>query len=605
MRRRVFSSLFIFLFLGLGYLYPQDIQVPKDFLSYYNSQRNFYRKANKLDSAIYFTEKMIPFLEQQDSIKGLAVTYHRISFYHHQLHNYKESFKNLNTSFNYYKISGDSINAAERLMSMAFDEKHLGDFTSAELLALDALQYIENTNEIEIISNIYSILSDVMKHRELYDEALSWNTKEIDLIANSSLPNENKNSLLRATHNDRALIYVNKRDYIKAIAEYEELLKDKASSEVKDNYGYSRFLNDPNDPEALPYMLIALKEREKSNNLSGLVANNVHLSKYYTKIDTSKSIKYAKVALDNAIYIKNPVAILECLDLIIDLKKTTDNTLTKEAILYKETKRNLDDIIKSNRSIYASTKYQNEQLRKEREELVATKALQEVEILTKTKRQQATTFIAIMAIVIGVSIYILQRQHSRRKLLSERYNTERKFSKRVHDELANEVYNIMADLETQKASPAIIDKLDKIYTRTRDISKEHNEIDLQSNYSEVLESMLSSLVPANTKLILKGFETINWQSFSKEKKIELYRSLQELMVNMKRHSEATLVSLVFSNSEKIVSIAYKDNGKGFPEKNTSLSGLRNVDFRIRAIKGTFTFDKESRPGFSAHIKIPT
>jgi len=552
----------MFLCLGLGHIYSQDIQLPKDSLSFLNSKRNCFRKEKQYDSAIFYTEKMIPFFKKKDSIKGLAVTYHRISYYHHQLHNYKESFENLNTSFNLYKTSGDSINAAQRLMSMAFDEIHLGDFTSAEVIAIDALPYIENTNKVSTISNIYSILSDVMKHKEIYDEALRWNSREIDLITNSNLSDQDKSSLLKATYNDRSLIYRSKGDYKKAISLYEELLKDNPSSEVKDNYGYARFLNDKNDTKALSYMLIALKERKESNNLPGLVANNVHLSEYYTKIDTTKAIKYAETGLKNAIYIKNPVAILECLDLIIDLKKTSKNSLTEEAILYKETKQNLDDIIKANRNIYASTKYQNDQLRREREELVNTQRLQEIEILKKTQDRQNAIYIAILSIVIGFSIYYLQRQRSKRRLLQDRYNTERKFSKRVHDELANEVYNIMSDLETQETSPTIIDKLDKIYKRTRDISKEYNEIDLQSNFSEVLESMLSSLVPSNTKLILKGYETINWQSFSKEKKIELYRSLQELMVNMKRHSNATLVSLSFIEAQKTLYIAYKDNGIG-------------------------------------------
>ncbi len=607
MRQRVFSSLFIFLFLGLGYLHSQETEITKDSLSFFNSKRNYFRKEKQYDSAIFYTEKMIPFLKQKDSIKGLAITYHRISYYHSQLHNYKESFKNLNTSFNYYKVSGDSINAAERLMSMAFDEKHLGDFTGSEIIALDALPYIENTNEVSIISNVYSILSDVMRHNELFDEALRWNSKEIDLIKNSSYPDLDKKQLLRPSYNDRALIAVSKGDYKKAISEYEDLLKDKPSASVRDNYGYARFLNNPSDTKALSLMLTSLKERKKTKDRSGLIASNVHLSEYYRKKDTIKAISYAATALENAIYINNPVAVLECLDIIIDLKKTTKSTLTEEAILYKETKQNLDDIIKANRNIYASTKYQNNQLRREREELVATKRLQEIEILKKTKDKQNAIYIAILSIVIGCSIYFLQRQRSKRRLLLERYNTERKFSKRVHDELANEVYNIMSDLETQNTSPAIVDKLDKIYKRTRDISKEYNEIDLESNYADVLESMLSSLVPSNTKLILKGYDTINWQTFSNEKKIELYRSLQELMVNMKRHSEATLVSLAFVKAKKALSISYKDNGKGFPKNTASLnlSGLNNVDFRIKAINGTFTFDKESRLGFSAHIKIPT
>ncbi|MCD8529424.1 MAG: hypothetical protein LRY25_01160 [Flavobacterium sp.] len=53
-----------------------------------------------------------------------------------------------------------------------------------------------------------------------------------------------------------------------------------------------------------------------------------------------------------------------------------------------------------------------------------------------------------------------------------------------------------------------------------------------------------------------------------EIKITLYRVLQELMVNMKKHSECTLVAIAFKNNPTTLEITYSDNGKGIQNQIT-------------------------------------
>ena len=81
--------------------------------------------------------------------------------------------------------------------------------------------------------------------------------------------------------------------------------------------------------------------------------------------------------------------------------------------------------------------------------------------------------------------------------------------------------------------------------------------------------------------------------------------IQELLVNMKKHSKCSLVVLTFKQSEKKLQIDYTDNGIGATiEQLNSKNGLQNIENRIQAIKGIITFDTKSEKGFKVHFMFP-
>jgi signal transduction histidine kinase len=76
------------------------------------------------------------------------------------------------------------------------------------------------------------------------------------------------------------------------------------------------------------------------------------------------------------------------------------------------------------------------------------------------------------------------------------------------------------------------------------------------------------------------------------------------MVNMKKHSQCNYVFIGFEVLEKYIQISYADNGIGFNKTIKHKNGLQNVENRIIAIKGTFTFDSELNKGVKAKIVFP-
>lgn len=176
--------------------------------------------------------------------------------------------------------------------------------------------------------------------------------------------------------------------------------------------------------------------------------------------------------------------------------------------------------------------------------------------------------------------------------------------------MANDVYHTMAFAKTQDLSinqnkEILLTNLDTIYSRTRNISKENSSIDTGPLFVSNLKEMVSAFNTNTVNVLINGIDTINWATLESNKKITVYRVLQELLVNMKKHSQCSLVVLTFKKNEKKLHIDYSDNGIGatFDEKK-SKNGQLNVENRIQAIKGTLTFDTKSNKGFKVSLQLP-
>ena len=167
----------------------------------------------------------------------------------------------------------------------------------------------------------------------------------------------------------------------------------------------------------------------------------------------------------------------------------------------------------------------------------------------------------------------------------------------------------MAFVENKNLSLAenrehLLNHLDTIYSRTRDISKENCTITTDENYIVLLKEMISGFSTSNINIILNDLDNISWNEINKLKKITIYRVIQELLVNMRKHSEASLVGINFKATDKSIVINYTDNGKGIDtEKIIFKNGLSNVESRIVKLKGNIDISTNPDLGFKAFIKI--
>lgn len=109
----------------------------------------------------------------------------------------------------------------------------------------------------------------------------------------------------------------------------------------------------------------------------------------------------------------------------------------------------------------------------------------------------------------------------------------------------------------------------------------------------------------STNIIINNLDDVNWAILTDEHKINVFRVLQELLVNMKKHSHCRLAVLSFTSSKKTITIAYTDDGLGVNPGNTgTTNGLQNMENRLKALKGTIIFESEQSKGFKAQISFP-
>ena len=342
-------------------------------------------------------------------------------------------------------------------------------------------------------------------------------------------------------------------------------------------------------------MLEALQLRRKDNDIEGMFASMVHLSQFYKSQSNLDRAKHWSEQLKTiADSLNSPDMQLEAMQLLFETKPD----LSREQFL---TYKNLRDSIETTQSEYAfrfakiTYDYEEERQKAQKLEIASQKS---------DYQRKNAIIVAISVFVLSFLLFLMQRQRAKRKQLEERYVTESKISKRVHDVIANDMFSIRAELAIQKTKESTLNKLDDLYERTRDISKEYSPVNTGSNYFQTLSDMLRGMLSQDVKLIFRGSENIRWSQVSHNVKLALYRSLQELMINMKKHSNATAVVIAFAKAQNKVIIDYKDNGTTESEYIKKGSGLQNVESRISDLKGSFTFEINKDIGCEASIEIP-
>lgn len=218
--------------------------------------------------------------------------------------------------------------------------------------------------------------------------------------------------------------------------------------------------------------------------------------------------------------------------------------------------------------------------------------------------------VIFMAILI-ISLFSLFKDKLKKEKIMSGYETETKLAKKVHDEIANEIYNILCyvsvkDLNTPEYKEKLLSDLDFIYNKSRNLSREINNIDTGNGYKKQLKLMLNEYQTPEVNIIIKDIDSIKWIKVCESKKIAAYRALQELMTNMRKHSNASIVVIQFKHKGNRISISYSDNGKGLTNNpNSTKNGLLNVENRMVSINGKVIFEPKPGKGLSLTLSYPS
>lgn len=518
----------------------------------------------------------------------------------------KKDFNNAFYYFNKSKIAfetiKDSTNIAYNLIQMASIQQINGDYYGSKETLTDALPYIKKDNNYLAAANNFFGIAD--KELSNYNDAIFYYNEAI---------NDSKDLLSKqAPLNNIAVIYIQQKKYDKAINVLESILNKKSESlseskaRVVDNLGFAYFKKGMAE-KGFALMNEGVKMRNLINDSYGGIESNLHLAEYYAKIDSQKSNRYANTAYQTATKFNSIDERLKALSFLISNDFTSKNVQYAQKYIFLN-----DSIIKIRNNFknkFAKIKYDSKKEKYENQKLRLEKA-ENLLYVQKAKYQKIVFVIGILFLMVLI-LFIIRyyRNKNRIEKIKASYTTEIRIAKKLHDELANDVFHTMSFAETKdlmlpENKEQLLVNLDGIYNRTRNISGENSDIDTGDKFEVNLKAMLSNYAGDAINIIVKDNHDINWLKIQSEKKIAVYRVLQELMVNMKKHSQCNYVIIGFDALEKYIQISYADNGIGFNKTVNHKNGLQNMENRIIAIKGTFTFDSELNKGVKAKILFP-
>ena len=186
-------------------------------------------------------------------------------------------------------------------------------------------------------------------------------------------------------------------------------------------------------------------------------------------------------------------------------------------------------------------------------------------------------------------------------------------AKELHDGLGGTLAAIKMNLMQLKEDvimTKIIDEVGDVATTNRYISHDLNPPLLKSeSFSIITEDYLSHIFN-NTDIEL----TITMLPKGKINKLDLdvqltlYRIIQELCSNVKRHSKATKVNFQLLAHSTDINLIIEDNGVGFNPSNTTLKkhkGLQLIKERLIIIDGELEIDSQKDDGCTIYVFIPT
>jgi len=485
----------------------------------------------------------------------------------------------------------NSLQAVYAMRQLSEIQRKLGYVDESELIDIEALTILNSIEpteySVQYTIGIYNHLGMLYRLKKNYNQALQF----------YELASSMTNDVAQRTYieNNMGFVYLQMNALPEALQQFERA--HRSSIQANDSLQIARALDNLgvvesqlNEPEARLKLEQALAIRERLNYSSGIQTSLEHLSEHFAKsADTTRALKFASRALHVAQEAEDLKSMESALALNILLGR---NKLAPEYIKIKDSIANEKNRQRSDFNKYVSLYTEKE------------KQFQKSEVLNAQRKTIIIVVIsvALLLLITLLFLYIIQRTKHKRKVLQQVYETESNISKKVHDEVANDVFQFMTKLQLeQKFDETLIDDLEHIYHKTRDISKEHAILDNSRSYRKELEELLLNYQNSQTNIISRNISAIDWNKVSQLKRKTIYKVLQELLINMTKHSEATLVYVSFEKSGNHVHIAYSDNGIGCDLRKGT--GLSNTENRIESMKGKINFESEPNKGFKVSIII--
>jgi len=509
------------------------------------------------------------------------------------------AFYYYNLAKNTFLAKNDSLGVARALANMAVIQSDRGDYFGAIETSLEANKFIKeeikNDSIVKLVlASNYNNLGISSSNLKNFDSAISYYNSALKYV------NIEENKFIY--YNNIGDVLISQKNFPQA----KKYLGLALAS--KDNINYARALNnlarakflENKNYNPLPELFKALEIRKKEKNSWAENSSYATLADYFYNRDNKASLMYAKMMLEKAIQNKSADDQLEALQKVIILDK--DNYL-KNFLEFQSINDSVQIARNEAKNQFAIVRYDLEVKNVENEKLKVKNEKSENDNFRKN--------IGLISLILAIIIILIWYRRRQKRLKQENElkikNNQLKISKKVHDVVANGIYQVMTKIENQESidKNEMLDELEFVYEKSRDISYEKPDSKSEEkDFSEKISNLIGSFNNENVKTYLVGNNENIWKNLSESSQDEVYQIIRELLVNMKKHSQADRVVFKFERINDLVKIQYSDNGIGISGDMIYKNGLTNTGSRIEAIDGEIIFDTKTEKGLKVNISFP-
>lgn len=497
--------------------------------------------------------------------------------------------------------SRDSQQVALAYTNMAMIQSDAGDYYGAQESLISSVQFLGEMNKDRqpYQAQNYNELAITAIKLKNYKEAITYGDQALALTSDSSF----KTTIL----NNQANAYRYLKDYRPAMERYRQAInladrRGKPFARVLTNFAISRWLDNPKY-NPVPELLRALQIRLQERDAWGQNSSYAHLADYYTEHLPDSALYYANRRFNIVKQLKSPDDELEALQKLIALAPMakvrpyfTRFTALNDSL---QTARN------AAKNQFALIRYNVEKNKADNLRLQNENQTKKYQLFLRNVLLSVGTLIFIAALVFFLAWLKRRNIREAREKQEAIHDTQRKASKKVHDALSNDIYVLMKrikhDLELDRQWLFL--QTSNIYEQSRDLSYEIL-YSINENFDKVLKDLLMRFGSEDTHVVLAGNDKELWEKVNATVKLELKYVLQELMVNMQKHSQAANVIIKFDQNGTNGIVTYIDDGIGLPNKVIHGNGLTNTETRINSIGGGITFDNNDAKGLKINITFP-
>lgn len=247
----------------------------------------------------------------------------------------------------------------------------------------------------------------------------------------------------------------------------------------------------------------------------------------------------------------------------------------------------------------------------------------------------ALTFAVVLAMIVGIIIYIFQyrkrkllnikeqeimRREHQQELLSTQLEmqtqTMQHIGREIHDNVGQKL--TLASLYTQQLAyenkaPQINDKIENIsqiinesLVELRQLSKTLTDDTINDNDIIILLQQECDKINQLKKCRITFSGNQKNIALPYQTKSILLRIVQEFLQNSIKHSDSKNVTVNLDAAEPVLQLSLKDDGKGFDTMADEGKGigLKNMRKRTALLSGTFQLESKPGNGTQLYISIP-